>query len=129
MGDVFRWLSGALALLALGVFSLFIALDFLARFLIYREEKRLRRQLQLVGRFIPWADIEAKFSAGTGTLIIEHRGPKGPIREWWTEDDVIAASPVTLPASLNSPPNEELVDAESVFLDEPEPRAPRSEAL
>jgi hypothetical protein len=110
MGDVFRWLCGGLALLALGVFVLFIVLDFLARILIYREEKRLRHKLGLVGRFIPWADVEAKFSAGTGTLIVEHRGPKGPIREWWTEDDLIAASPVSLPESLKSPPNEEVVE-------------------
>jgi hypothetical protein len=110
MGDVFRWLCGGLALLALGVFALLVALDFLARILIYREEKRLRHKLRLVGRFISWADIEAKFSAGTGTLIVEHRGPKGPIREWWTEDDVIAASPVLLLASLKSPPKEEVVE-------------------
>jgi hypothetical protein len=106
MGDVFRWLCGGLALLALGVFALFGVLDFLARFLIYREEKRLRHKLTLVNRFITWAEVEAKFSAGTGTLVVEHRGPKGPIREWWTEEDVIAASPVSLPASLKSPPNE-----------------------
>jgi hypothetical protein len=80
MGEVFRWVCGGLAILALGIFAFFIALDFLARFLIYREEKRLRRKLQLVVRFIPWADIEANFSAGTGTLIVEHCGPKGPIR-------------------------------------------------
>jgi len=110
MGDVFKWLCGGLAALALGVYALFIALDFLARFLIFREEKRLRNRLQLAGRFISWAEIEAKFSAGAGTLVVEHRGPKGPIREWWTEDDVIAASPVPLPASLKSPATAEVFE-------------------
>jgi hypothetical protein len=31
---------------------------------------------------------------------------KGPIREWWTEDNLIAAAPVPLLASLKSPPPE-----------------------
>jgi hypothetical protein len=74
--------------------------------------------------------------AGEGTLIVEHRTPKGPIREWWTEDDLVAASPVRLPVCVTSPPDEDRLqarvvrrallfagDAESVFLASGEPDA------
>jgi hypothetical protein len=53
-----------------------------------------------------WAKVEAKLQSGEGTLIVEHRSPQGPIREWWAADDLIAASPVPLPVSLKSPPAE-----------------------
>jgi hypothetical protein len=50
-----------------------------------------------------WSEVEVKLRAGEGTLIIEHRSPKGPIREWWAADDLIGASPVPLPASVKAP--------------------------
>ena len=65
-----------------------------------RQEKQLRTQLAAAGRFMEWAEVEGKMKSGDGTLIIECREPKGPIREWWTEDDLETAAPVPLPASL-----------------------------
>ena len=84
-----------------------IPVEFVYRWRQQREEKHLRSRLTAAGRIIPWGDIEPKLESGEGTLVIEHRSPKGPIREWWTEDDVIAGSPVPLLGSLQSPPEEE----------------------
>ena len=43
-----------------------------------------------------------------GALIVQHLSVKGPVREWWTEDDLIASAPVPLPVSLAlaAPPDE-----------------------
>lgn len=67
------------------------------------EERRLRSRLAAESRFVEWADIEASFRSGEGTLIVEHRSPKGPTREWWTSDDLVASAPDPLPVSHLSP--------------------------
>jgi hypothetical protein len=77
----------------------------------WREEKRLRPRLTAAGRWIDWSEVEAGLRAGVGTLIIEHRSPQGPVREWWTEDDVIARAPIPLPADVRTPPPEEQIPA------------------
>jgi hypothetical protein len=66
------------------------------------SEKEFLQALTERGRTAPWHEVESELIAGRGTLIIEHQSPKGPIREWWTSDDVIAQSPVSLPTALNS---------------------------
>ncbi|MGL6072993.1 MAG: hypothetical protein ACRC8S_02405 [Fimbriiglobus sp.] len=91
-------------LLVMAVVS--VPLEFVYRLRQQREEKRLQPRLAAAGRFLDWPAVEAKLQAGEGTLIVEHLSPKGPIREWWAEDDLIAASPVPLPTSLKSPPAE-----------------------
>jgi hypothetical protein len=83
-----------------------VPIEFVHRLRQQREEKQLRPRLAAAGRFMEWPEVEAKLRAGEGTLIIEHRSPKGPIREWWAADDLIAAAPVPLPTSLKSPPAE-----------------------
>jgi hypothetical protein len=93
---VFLWVMGVLS----------VPVGFVSRLYQQREERRLRSRLATVGRFMEWAEVEAKLKAGAGTLIVEHCSPKGPVREWWTEDDLVAATPVALPASLNSLPEE-----------------------
>jgi hypothetical protein len=106
-----EWLSApimmplfVLVLLIMAVVS--IPVEFVIRLIQQRKEKHLRQQLAAAGRFIEWGDVEAKLKAGEGTLIVEHCSPKGPIREWWTEADVVAAAPVPLPTSLKSLPAE-----------------------
>jgi hypothetical protein len=84
-----------------------IPVEFVYRLRQQREEKKLRPRLAAAGRFLEWQEVEAKLRDGEGTLVIEHRSPKGPIREWWTSDDLIGASPVRLPASLQSLPGEQ----------------------
>lgn len=64
------------------------------------KEHTLSRDLKSRGRYIPWSQVEHEISQGSGTLIVEHFSPKGPIREWWTEEDVIGTAPVTLPSSF-----------------------------
>src|SRR5262245_26460028 len=88
-------------LLTLSVASVPVA--FVYRLLQRREEKRLRPRLAAAGRLVGWPEVEAGLRTGEGTLLIEHQSPKGPIREWWAADDLIAGSPVSLPASLKSP--------------------------
>lgn len=63
------------------------------------REKRLRRRLVSVGRYLSASQLDAKLSSGEGTLIIEHLWSQGFIREWWTDDDLISRSPIPLPAS------------------------------
>jgi hypothetical protein len=92
------------ALLVLAVVS--IPVEFVYRVRQQREERQFRPRLAAAGRCVEWAEVEARLQAGEGTLIIEHLSPKGPIREWWTEEDVIAGAPVALPSSLASPPPE-----------------------
>jgi hypothetical protein len=51
---------------------------------------------------LEWGEVEAKLAAGSGTIIIQHCSPAGPIREWWTEDDLTALTPFALPAVWDS---------------------------
>jgi hypothetical protein len=95
---------GIVFLLVAAVVS--VPVEFVWRLRQQRAEKQLRARLAAAGRFIDWDAVEAGLKASAGTLIIEHRSPKGPIREWWTEDDLVAAAPVPLPTSLVSPPEE-----------------------
>lgn len=87
-------------LLILAVVAL--PVGFVDQFRRGREEARLRTRLVGAGRFVAWQDVEVGLRTGRGTLLVEHLGPKGPIREWWTPDDLIARSSLALPASLNS---------------------------
>jgi hypothetical protein len=75
----------------------------LYQFWLRRSERRLRVRLAGTGRFLDWADVEARLTAGEGTLLIEHFSPKGPIREWWTPDNLIAGAPAPLPTSFQTP--------------------------
>ncbi len=64
------------------------------------QEKKLTASLKNVGRFVDWTDVESKLVSGEGTLIVEYYLPKGPVREWWTQDDVIGDAPKALPESI-----------------------------
>lgn len=92
-------------LLVMAIFS--VPYEFVFRLQQQREEKKLKPRLVATGRFLDWSVVEAKLQAGEGTLIVEHLSPKGPIREWWVENDLIASAPVPLPVSLRSAPSTE----------------------
>ena len=71
--------------------------------------RRVRRQLITRGRFRAWSDVVETFSQGRGTLIVQYATAfglyhGGPILEWWTDDDVVRASPVLLPYEGRDPP-------------------------
>jgi hypothetical protein len=95
-----------LLLVGVVIAGVLIPVDFVYRYVYHlrqqRLDKQLRSRLVATGRFLEWSEVEAKLQKGEGTLIVEHCAPKGPIREWWTADDLIAASPVPLPLSLYS---------------------------
>lgn len=65
-----------------------------------RREQRTAVRLGEVGRWVEWADIEDQFGSGHGTLIIEWWFPKEPIRQWWTEDNVLDDVVRRLPRSM-----------------------------
>ena len=76
--------------------------------LVYRlrswhRERHLWRQLAAIDRVVEWNKIEPKFRVGAGTLVFEHCSLKGPVRDWWTEEDVIGSAPLPLPVSLTLP--------------------------
>lgn len=62
-----------------------------------RREKAYREQLRQSGRYLDWRDVESRIDDGKGTLVIERFLPKGPFRQWWTEEDLIGKAPVSLP--------------------------------
>jgi len=74
------------------------------RIRLRREEQQLRSDLKLQDRVLAGPDLDAKMKAGAGTLIVEHRSPSGPIREWWTADDLLTMAPVALPACISAQP-------------------------
>ena len=58
----------------------------------YRENS-LRTAMKAHGRLVRWAEFLEKMRASGGTCIEEKFSPKGPVRFWWTPDDVHAESP------------------------------------
>ncbi len=57
------------------------------------QENSLRSAMKMRGRFVTWAEFREKMRASGGTCIEEKFSPKGPVRFWWTQDDVYAESP------------------------------------
>lgn len=58
------------------------------------KEKRFSRRMKTLGRTIRYEDLEPAAESKGGTHIFEWRYKfKGPIRWWWTPDDVSALSP------------------------------------
>ena len=57
------------------------------------QERSLRAAMKAQGRVLIWADFLEKMRALGGTCIEERFSPKGPVRFWWTRDDVSAESP------------------------------------
>lgn len=58
----------------------------------YREH-RFRLLMKSRGRMIPWAEFLRAMHAEGGTCIEEKFSPKGPVRFWWTPEDVHRESP------------------------------------
>jgi hypothetical protein len=83
-----------------------VPLEFIYRLQQNRREKDMCARLVSEGRFVQWSDVETHLQNGTGTLIVQHRSPKGPVRDWWTADDIIGNAPLLLPAALAEMPAE-----------------------
>lgn len=52
--------------------------------------------MTLSGRMMDWKDFIRELDGGNGMLIVERFSFKGPIRLWWTPDDVYKACPYPL---------------------------------
>ena len=61
-----------------------------------RREDRFRESMMLRGRVIDWADFVGELDQGNGVLIVERFSFKGPIRLWWTRDDLYKTCPYPL---------------------------------
>jgi hypothetical protein len=77
-------LFGMLAFLLL----LVVAWPFLALQCL-KHRRRHRTLMKSKRRFMAASDLRPKLEEGTGTLLVEH-GEKGPLRLWWTDDDLSA---------------------------------------
>ena len=61
-----------------------------------RRERRFANSLKADGRIVDWEHFIPEITAGNGTLIVERFSFKGPIRMWWTREDVYEACPYLL---------------------------------
>lgn len=61
-----------------------------------RRERRFANTMKTDGRIIEWERFVAEVNAGHGTLIVERFSFKGPIRLWWTREDVYEVCPYPL---------------------------------
>lgn len=64
-----------------------------ARWLRMHGEHRLRMRMKSRQRLIPWPEFVRLMRERGGTCIEEKFSPKGPVRFWWTPEDVRRASP------------------------------------
>jgi hypothetical protein len=78
--------------LAVGA-CLAIPFGFLTRWMRQHREHKLRLLMKSRGRLIPWADLLRAMHEQGGTCIEERFSPKGPVRFWWTPENVYCESP------------------------------------
>jgi hypothetical protein len=75
-----------------------------ARRVQQRRERAFRAQMQAQGRVIEWSDFLKAINETRGTLIEERYSFKGPVRWWWTPEnvyDICSHSPVNWLAMVN----------------------------
>jgi hypothetical protein len=58
-----------------------------------RRERRFRELMELRGRLLPWNRFTSELDAKQGTVIVERCSFKGPLRWWWTSEDVYRLCP------------------------------------
>ena len=61
-----------------------------------RQERRFASLMDLHGRTIPWNNFIAEVDARMGTLVVERFSFKGPVRRWWTSENVYDLCPYPL---------------------------------
>lgn len=91
---VFAWILGVLMLPFLFVGACFAAPYVLAmRWRQQHREDRLKKRMKSQGRFIGWAEFQRGMRESGGTCIEERFSAKGPVRFWWTPENVRSESP------------------------------------
>jgi hypothetical protein len=83
----------ALIPVAVGVAAVAIPLSFIPRWLQQHREHSFRLLLKSRGRLINWQEFLRSMRDSGGTCIEEKFSAKGPVRFWWTPEDVAAESP------------------------------------
>jgi len=66
---------------------------FILGWLRKRREQAFRALMRSQGRMVPWAKFLRSMRTDGGTCIEERFSPKGPVRFWWTPENVFAESP------------------------------------
>jgi hypothetical protein len=83
----------ALIPVAVGVAAVAIPLSFVPRWLQKHREHSFRMKMKSSGRLITWQQFLRSMRDSGGTCIEEKFSPKGPVRFWWTPEDVASESP------------------------------------
>jgi hypothetical protein len=71
-----------------------IPYTFVLRWMRQRREHKFKLLMKSCGRLIMWPDLQRHMHDDDGGTCIEERfSPKGPVRFWWTREDVYKESP------------------------------------
>jgi hypothetical protein len=73
--------------------GLSIPYSLISRRIQRRREREFRTQMEAIGRVIEWSDFVQAISENRGTLIEERYSFKGPVRWWWTPEDLYSMCP------------------------------------
>jgi hypothetical protein len=91
------YLSALLGVLLVPVIALVacvaIPCNFVWRWLRQHQEHRFRMQMKSQGRLMAWAEFVSAMRDKGGTCIEERFSPRGPVRFWWTPENVHGESP------------------------------------
>jgi hypothetical protein len=70
-----------------------IPYSFVLRWIRQHRERKFKALMKSQGRLIPWPELARHLRIAGGTCIEERFSPKGPVRFWWTREDVLKESP------------------------------------
>ncbi len=94
------WLEPILEVVMIPVLAagacLAIPFGFLTRWTRQHREHQLRMLMKSRGRLITWQELLRAMRDEGGTCIEERFSPKGPVRFWWTPEDVHRESPYAI---------------------------------
>ena len=76
--------------------ALSIPYGLVRRRVVAHRERQFSHFMKGSGRTMEWASFIREMNDGHGTLIVERFSFKGPIRMWWTGDDVYEVCPYPL---------------------------------
>jgi hypothetical protein len=76
--------------------ALSIPYTMIRRKVVARHEARFADSMRGSGRVMDWADFSSELERGNGMLIVERFSFKGPIRLWWTRENLYRTCPYPL---------------------------------
>lgn len=103
------WPVVLVGLMVLSVVSIPVGL--VHRALAQRHRRKLVAGTRSQGRVVAFSEIEAKVNSGNGTLIFERRLPKGPMRLWWTPEDICSQCRYPIGSSIDLSGDSPFADA------------------